>query len=182
MGVRHWSVRLTMFGAFAVASAGALYAQPSQGDKEIGVAGSLVFQNSSPVSGSFFADFTGGKYFKDNQYLGVYILPSVNFTTATGGASVGTFGFGGEYEYGFKRSNDKLWPFVGGAVGGIVSRAGGFGSSSWSGGFQIIPEAGIKYFLDQKTSLDIVFQVPIEFASGGTSSSTQILFGFRHIL
>jgi hypothetical protein len=83
---------------FAVASAGALYAQPSRGDTEIGIAGSFVVQNSSPVSGSFFGDFTGGKYFRDNQYLGVYILPSVNFTTATGGASLGTFGFGAEYE------------------------------------------------------------------------------------
>ena len=156
-------------------------AQPSEGDKEIGVAGSLVFQNSSPVSGSFFGDFTGGKYFKDNQYLGVYISPSINFTSATGGASVGSFSFGAEYEYGFK-PKEKLWPFVGAAAGGIISRAAGGGSSSWGGGFQLTPEAGIKYFMDQKTSLEFVFQVPIEFGNGGTSSSTQFLFGLRHIL
>jgi hypothetical protein len=173
-----WTLRVTILGMLA----GALLAQPSQGDKEIGVAGSLVFQNSSPVSGSFFGDFTGGKYFKDNQYLGVYIMPSINFTSASGGFSVGSFGFGGEYEYGFKVSNNKLWPFVGAAAGGIVSRASGGGSSSWSGGFQLVPEAGVKYFMDQKTSLEFVVQVPIEFASGGTSSSTQFLFGLRHIL
>jgi hypothetical protein len=182
MGDRKKSVRLAVLAGFAIGAAGVLCAQPSQGDKEIGIAGSLVFQNSSPLSGSFFADFTAGKYFKDNQYFGVYILPSVNFTSATGGASVGSFGFGGEYEYGFKVSNDKLWPFVGGSVGGSISRASsGFGSS-WGGAFQIVPEAGVKYFLDKKTSLDIVFQVPIDFQSSGTASSTQILFGFRHIL
>ena len=149
MSVRGKGLRLTVLAAFAAASAGALYAQPSQGDKEIGIAGSLVFQNSSPLTGSFFADFTAGKYFKDNQYFGVYVMPTINFTSATGGASVGSFGFGGEYEYGFKVSNDKLWPFVGGAVGGAISRASsGFGSS-WGGAFQLIPEAGVKYFLDK---------------------------------
>jgi hypothetical protein len=178
MSIGKWGIRVALLAA----TAAALVAQPSEGDKEIGVAGSLAFQNSSPVSGSFFADFTGGKYFRDNQYIGVYLLPQVNFTTATGGASVGSFGFGGEYEYGFKAKNDKLWPFVGVAAGGIVSRASGGGSSSWGGGFQLIPEAGVKYFLDQKTSLEVEVQVPIQFGSGGTTSSTQILFGLRHIL
>jgi len=182
MRLRYDGLRATVLAVAAAMFAVGAYAQPSQGDKEIGVAGSLVFQNSSPVSGSFFGDFTGGKYFKDNQYLGIYISPSINFTTAAGGASVGSFAFGGEYEYGFKAKDAKLWPFVGAAAGGIVSRASGGGGSNWSGGFQLTPEAGVKYFMDKKTSLEFVVQIPIEFHSGGTSSSTQFLFGLRHIL
>lgn len=181
MIVRQWGFRWAVALAAAAMSTGALYAQPSQGDFEIGAAGSLIFQNSSPVSGSFFADVTAGKYFRDNQYLGAYILPSITFTTATGSASAGSFGFGAEYEYGFT-TGSKVWPFVGGAAGGNISRSSAFGSSSWSGSFQLIPEAGIKFFLDQKTSIEGVVQIPLNFAGNGLSSSTQVLFGLRHIL
>lgn len=175
MAVGKWSVRVAILAAMA----GALLAQPNQGDKEIGVAGSLVFHNGSPFSGSFFADLTGGKYFRDNQYLGAYVLPQINFAS---GGNVGSFGFGGEYEYGFKANDKKLWPFIGGAAGGVVSRSAGGGTSNWGGAFQLIPEAGVKYFMDQKTSLEMVVQVPIQFGSGGTTSNTQFLFGLRHIL
>lgn len=174
-----WCVRTTMLAAVLCMPAGLIYGQPSKGDKEIGIAGSLSFSNSSPVTGSFFANFDGGKYFRDNQFIGAYIAPSINFG---GGASVGSFAAGGEYEYGFKVSNDKLWPFVGGAAGFDVSRASGGGSSSWGGYFQLVPQAGVKYFLDNKTSIEFVFQEPINMGSGGTHSSTQILFGLRHIL
>lgn len=181
MGVRNWGVRLAVCLFGAAMSTGALYAQPSSGDFEIGGAGSLVFQNSTPLTGSFFADVTAGKYFRDNMYIGAYILPSINFSSGSGGASFGSFGFGGEFEYGFKPGS-KVWPFVGGGVGGGVSRASSFGTSSWSGSFQLVPEAGIKFFLDDKTSIETVVQIPINFASGGVNSSTQVLFGLRHIL
>ena len=176
---KNWCARMGLLAALAAIPASVAYAQPSEGDKEIAVAGSLAFSNSSPVHGSFFGNFSGGKYVRDNLFLGAYIAPSVNFG---GGASVGSFAAGVEGEYGFKVSNDKLWPFVGVLVGFDVNRASGAGNSSWSGFFQIAPEAGIKYFMDKKTSIEFVFQEPIDFGTGGAHASTQILFGLRHIL
>ena len=179
--MRQWYVRIAMAAAVAAMPASALYGQPSKGDKEVGIAGSLIIQNSSPSSGSFIADFTGGKYFRDNQYLGAFIQPQISFTTASGGANTGSFLGGIEYESGFK-AKGKLWPYVGGSTGFEVFRASGGGGSSWSGYFLLAPEAGVKYFLDNKTSLNLVFQVPILMGNGGVTSQTQILFGFRHIL
>lgn len=177
MSVKQWMVRSILLGTIAMAPA--VYGQPSEGDKEIGVAGALTFTNSSPVTGTFFGNFSGGKYVKDNLFLGAYVAPSINFG---GGFNVGSFAAGGEGEYGFKVNNSKLWPFVGALVGFDVNRAAGGGSSSWSGFFQIAPEAGIKYFMDKQTSIEFVFQEPIDFGSGGAHASTQILFGLRHIL
>ncbi len=179
MSTKYWAVRVALLGILTWAPASVVYGQPSEGDKEIGVAGALSFNNSSPVTGTFFGNFSAGKYFRDNMYLGAYVAPTVNFG---GGASFGSFAAGGEFEYGFKVSNDKLWPFVGSLAGFDVNRAGGGGGSSWSGFFQLAPEAGVKYFVDKKTSVEVVLQFPIQFGTGGAHSETQILFGLRHIL
>lgn len=155
-------------------------AQQEKGDKELGLGGAATVSNSSPVSGNVFAEISFGKYFEENQYLGIYAAPLFSFG---GDSKAGAVGIGGEYRYLFGHRNSRLWPFVGVQGGDALARSDG----SWSNGASIAPELGVKFYASPKTAFEVSYLLLIQFNGGtpyagfGDRSENLIVFGFKHI-
>src|SRR5579863_9395638 len=62
-----------------ILTAGIASAQQEAGDKEIGLSGSAFFTHASPVTGSLNAQGSFGYFFKQSQYVGATVGPSLTF-------------------------------------------------------------------------------------------------------
>jgi len=160
-------------------AAGACLAQQEKGDKEFGVDGAASIMNS-PVSGMVFAQASFGKYLSNNNYIGAIAAPV--FTFGSGNTSGGLL-TGGEYRYLFGSNKTKrLWPFIGAQGDYFFERSGGVNQNLGV----VAPEAGLKFYVSQKTAFEVSYLLQIEFGGGpysgfGNRSTNLILFGFKHL-
>ena len=168
---------VTLLLGFLPASA---VAQQDKGDKEFGIDGAATISNSTPVTGTVFAEVSFGKYLSLNNYIGLIAAPQFSFS---GGNTSGGALFGGEYRYLFGSSkSNRVWPFIGAQADYDYLRSNG---SSQNLGV-VAPEAGIKFYVSQKTAFEVSYLLEIQFGGGpysgfGQRSSNFIVFGFKHI-
>jgi hypothetical protein len=105
-----------------------LFAQQTGGEKELGIGGVVSVSHAASLDGNATGQFSIGKYVRRQHFLGVNLLPMVNFGRGTN--SVGGF-FGGSYRYLFGVENRRLFPFAG--IGGGAFVMGGNGGNTTSG-------------------------------------------------
>ena len=88
---------------------------------------------------------------------------------------------GGFYRQYLKGGESRVIPFVGGAAGGNIAHASGFGTQS---NFAALGEAGLRVFVARHVALEIGYTlvyVHVKGAGFSDSSLSQISFGFAHV-
>lgn len=172
----HFRVQVLVFALFVLAAAAPAFCQQEKGDSEIGLSGSVSIPNSDPgtTSGSVFVSYA--YYFRKNDSVGAYTLATFAKNSFTIGPLV-------EYRHLFSTKNPKVYPFLGAAGGFAFDHQGGdFSSNSWGG--TAAGEGGIKFFVSQRTALDVTYYFIYTTGQSGFANSTSnlIAFGFTHIL
>lgn len=88
---------------------------------------------------------------------------------------------GGFYRQYLRGGDSRLIPFVGGAAGGNIAHASGFGANS---NFAALGEAGLRVFVARHVALEIGYDLVYVHIAGlgfSDSSFSQISFGFAHV-
>ena len=176
------------------------FAQQENGDKEVGLGGQFFFQSASGSrTGNASFQFSLGYFASTKNYFGVEADPAVTISTttcsktqpcfsttgaeSTSGSTTSTTAsgfFGGNYRRMLGGAQGKAFFFLG-AGGGVYVFGGGsnFGV--------VFPEAGVKSYISQKTSLEFAYKMLYEVNTPGSSSSfagrieNQLAISIRHI-
>ena len=190
--LRNTRIAAIMFGiAMAlICVSPAAFAQAEKGDKELSIAGQLEFPHVNPGTGYFgFGQADVGYYASKLDRLGFQVGGFV-------ASKIISMNVGGSYRHYVPFGNPKVLGFLGGAGGISVSKSG-FGSvsttttpttssSSITTNGQVQGSGGVKFFVSQKVSFDVQYQLEYTPSSGTNStfqkdSRSRMLVGFSYI-
>jgi len=172
--------------ALVVTITACLFAMPAvsqqeKGDSELGLSGAFTVTNNDTSSASGFADFTYGYYFSDHDVIGLGAEPFVQ-------KDVYNLYLFAQYRHLFGPKTGKVFPFVGGGGGfntlHLNAAASATGSSSNTTYGLAVGEAGVKFFVSQRTAFEVAYNLRYISASGGSfaaNSTSAIVFGFTHL-
>jgi hypothetical protein len=180
--------------ALTVLSAAPTLAQQVKGDSEIGLSGALTFVPITSAGVTTIATdgtvtLSYGLYFTRGDLFG--IDDQVEITGVSGGGQSltidDTFDFRYRHLFGGKAS--KVYPFVGGGGGFRSSAAPGMsngtGASTTTTDGQYDIEAGVKFYVSEKTAFEVAYQYQSYQEGTGSSSTWQqvdvINFGFTYV-
>lgn len=151
--------------------------QQQKGDSELGMNGSVIIQNSDIASTSGDVTLSYGHYFTKNDLVGTDTL------TVLGKDFQNVFAQG-RYRHLFPTANPKVFPFVGAAAGVELIHLGGALGGGTQHPFVGTGEAGVKFYVSQRTALEVAYNLQYIHNSTGTfatNSQSLITFGFTHI-
>jgi len=115
-----------------------------EGDTELGFFGSI---NDSDIGTISLLGFTFGKYISDD--LELRLTQTLAFADAGGVTTVAWIPYGSA-EYQLRQGGSPFVPYVGGGAGVVLVGSDDFFIS----GLFVTPVAGVKYFLNERTSLE----------------------------
>ena len=163
---RRLLIALAAIGLVLGLAASPLFAATAQGDKELSAAfstdsstlsssGTTINQTTTTIFGSF------GYFLDKHQQVGIaeqYTQVKTSFSGSTSETDLTfTQGF---YKYHFPlESNPALVPWVGGYLGFMSIKETSGGTTSSGSGNSYGPAAGIKYFVDENTSVNFEYQI-----------------------
>lgn len=157
------------------------FAQQEKGDSELGLNGAFTIPHSDPGGATGEANITYGYYFTQHDLIGVGGLIVVSNSSQT-------FGPEGRYRHLFSTGNPKVFPFLGVSAGVNINHFSGAFTNDFIG----VGEAGVKFFVSQRTAFEVAYNFQYLHAGGlpsvpgfndSFSQNTQsiITFGFTHL-
>ena len=148
------------------------FSQPEKGSSEIGLNGAVLIPHISPGDTTGLVDFSYGYYFRSHDLAG---LNSITILSK----NVQDVYLLGHYRHLFSTGNPKIFPFVGGGGGvNVFSSTGSSGHWALGSG-----EAGIKFYLNRRTALDLTYDlvyVNVKNGNFSQNSVSAITFGFTY--
>jgi hypothetical protein len=159
---------------FVAATSVPAFSQQAKGDSELGLNGSFSVPHSSPGDVSGTAAINYGYYFKGHDLVGADILAILN-------KDFKDVFVQGRYRHLFSTGNPKIYPFLGAAGGINILSASGSSTAHNALG---TAEAGMKFFVSQKTAFELAYNFQYIHISGGSftdNSQSVITFGFTHL-
>jgi hypothetical protein len=147
-------------------------AQQVKGDRELELNGAFTIPHSDPGSATGVATVGYGYYFRKNDLLGMDTLTMINKDSQMVYAQ-------GRIRHLFSMRDPTVYPFVG-VMGGGIMMSGSGGSNSGIG----TGEAGVKFFVSQRTAVEISYDLLYVHQSGGSfvdNTTSTINVGFTHI-
>lgn len=178
----HIRLLVLALGLLVLAASIPAFAQQEQGDTELGLNGSITIPHSSPSDTTGIVDVAYGYYFRQNDLIAGDATVLINKNS---------FGFGllPHYRHLFPTGNPKVYPFLGIKPGIFIFHIKG--SEGFSGSTDVAflgeAEAGVRFYLSQRSALDVAYNFDYQSSSfgGGNSfadkSQSVILVGFTHI-
>jgi hypothetical protein len=154
-----------------VSLASVAVAQQEQGDKEIGIGGSISYMK--PADGSAAAAFGSvqaslGVFATRNLKLSAGTSLSIDSPSGEGTTTSGTLVYGGSYYFG--AAGAKTYPYIG--AGGATSFSGQEGAASVTSANGYL---GLQHFVNRNAS----FFVQADIFPSETATSVLNTFGFR---
>lgn len=168
----HTRLLVLALGLLVLAASTPAFAQQQQGDSELGLNGAITIPDSDPGGGTTgLVAVNYGYYFRQNDLVGLDTLVIFN-------GNFQSLALLGRYRHLFSTNNPMVYPFVGVQAGGIVAHDGGTNGNVAADG-----EAGVKFFVSQRTAIEVAYNFQYENTGGGFSHETfnVITFGFTHI-
>jgi hypothetical protein len=159
------------------------FSQQARGDQELGLNGSAIIPNTTPDQALALVQVSYGFYFSKHDLLGADTLAFIQKD------SQDVF-LQARYRHLFSTGNARIYPFLGAAGGiNILHNTGGggpFGSGAAGTNKDGLgsAEAGLKFFVSQRTALEIAynFQYAHQAGVGFTDSTSSVLtFGFTYL-
>jgi len=150
------------------------FSQQAKSDSELGLSGSFTVPHNDPSTANGEAQISYGYYFSNHDLLGMDTVAIVS-------NSLDIVFVQGRYRHLFGGKNAKVFPFVGAAGGVDLYHFNGSTSHFGLG----TGEAGVKFFVSQKTAFEVAYNFQyINQVPGGSftqNSQSMIVFGFTHL-
>jgi hypothetical protein len=192
-----WKFRI-LSAALTVLSAAPTLAQQVKGDSEVGLSGSFTLtpmtnpvynskgvqtgtQSTVSTSGTITVDY--GFYFTRSDFFGVDESATISGTpdATTGGTDTSIIDYTTfRYRHLFGKKGAKVYPFVG-AGGGFIGTADSENGVASTGEGLYDAEAGLKFYVSEKTAFELAYTYLGEVQNGTTTSLDQITFGFTYV-
>ncbi|HEV2991211.1 MAG TPA: hypothetical protein VG759_22420 [Candidatus Angelobacter sp.] len=174
---KRFSLQMFAVALFVLAVTVSGFCQQEKGDSELGMNGAITISHSDPGNTSGDVTVSYGYYFTKKDLVGFDTLTILS-------KDLQDVFLQGRYRHLFPTGNPKIFPFVGAAAGVEIIHTGGALGGGTQHPFVGTGEAGVKFFVSQRTALEIAYNLQyIHNANGSFADNSQslITFGFTHI-